>query len=653
MLCRIYIALAALLMSSSMVAQEQQLSVAREWVDGLNNAIRQDGFGPTIHARNIHHITMALYDAWAVYDDKASTYLLGKTVGNYACPFDATFSVPDSLNKDSLRNIAMNYAAYRVIESRFNEYGSKHRTMEDVMQRFKRLGGKISNRSADYMSGTPEAMGNYIAERIIEYGFSDGAKEADLYEAYSYEPVNPPLSPHKPGIQELKYKNRWQPLAVKDYVHDKGLDPKLKGWNNLLILNTDVFVTPEWGEVTPFAMTAEDRKTGTRRHYKFNLYMDPGDPPYLDYTVDSISSEQYKWNFLLVLLWSAQLDPADGVEIDISPGVHSYADGLPATYADYPDYFNLMEGDVKMKKRKVNPKTGKPYAPNKVLRGDYTRVIAEYWVDGVNTPGPPGHWMDNLSEVNYHPENERKWGGKGPQLSQLEWDVKTYFAMGGALHDAGIAAWSVKGWYDYVRPITAIRYMGTRGQCTSKDLPLYHPEGLPLIEGYIEQVGKKDPLVGANKEHLHKLKVKAWRGPEYIGDPLTDAAGVGWILVENWWPYQRYSFTTPPFAGYVSGHSTFSSAGAAMMEQLTNDPYFPGGLWEKTFKKNEFLEFEEGPSKDITLQWATYRDAAFETCLSRIWGGIHPPADDIPGRKIGKKIAAKAFDKASKYFKGK
>ena len=32
-----------------------------------------------------------------------------------------------------------------------------------------------------------------------------------------------------------------------------------------------------------------------------------------------------------------------------------------------------------------------------------------------------------------------------------------------------------------------------------------------------------------------------------------------------------------------------------------------------------YLVFEQGPSSDITLQWATYRDAADESALSRIW----------------------------------
>ena len=129
-------------------------------------------------------------------------------------------------------------------------------------------------------------------------------------------------------------------------------------------------------------------------------------------------------------------------------------------------------------------------------------------------------------------------------------------------------------------------------------------------------------------------------------------AGVGWILAGNWWPYQRPTFVTPPFAGYISGHSTYSRAAAEVLTLLTNDPFFPRGLGEFQAPRNEFLVFEDGPSIDVTLQWATYRDAADQCSLSRIWGGIHPPADDIPGRLIGEKIGIDAFNYAVKYFNG-
>jgi hypothetical protein len=248
-----------------------------------------------------------------------------------------------------------------------------------------------------------------------------------------------------------------------------------------------------------------------------------------------------------------------------------------------------------------------------------------------------------LNEVSDHELFIKKWEGKGQVLDDLEWDIKSYLSLTGALHDAAISAWSIKAYYDYIRPISALRWMSDMGQCTDSLLPRYHPAGLPLIKGSIEMVTANDPLVGKNQEHLNKIKMKVWKGPDYVKDVSTDIAGVDWILAENWWPYQRYSFATPPFAGYVSGHSTFSVAAAELLSLITGSPYFPGGLVELTFKKDSFLEFEKGPSQDITLQWATYREAADETCLSRIWGGIHPPVDDIEGRKVGVIVAKQSF----------
>ncbi len=70
-------------------------------------------------------------------------------------------------------------------------------------------------------------------------------------------------------------------------------------------------------------------------------------------------------------------------------------------------------------------------------------------------------------------------------------------------------------------------------------------------------------------------------------------------------------------------------------------------------KKNQFLVFEKGPSVDVVLQWATYRDASDQCSLSRIWGGVHPPADDYPGRQIGIKVGNAAFDLAERYFSGR
>jgi len=89
-----------------------------------------------------------------------------------------------------------------------------------------------------------------------------------------------------------------------------------------------------------------------------------------------------------------------------------------------------------------------------------------------------------------------------------------------------------------------------------------------------------------------------------------------------------------------------------VLTAITGSEYFPGGLAEFTARKDDFLVFEKGPSVDVKLQWASYRDASDQTSLSRIWGGIHPPIDDIPGRSVGSEVAKLALEKSQQFFQG-
>jgi len=412
------------------------------------------------------------------------------------------------------------------------------------------------------------------------------------------------------------------------------------------------FLSPEWGLVVPFSFTEDDLKKNNRPEGEYWVYHDPGPPPYLDQKTGLGFEDNYKWGFTMVAVWAAHLDPADSVKIDISPGSfgNTPVELLPTNHDELRDFYDYFEGGDPGTGREVNPYTGEPYEPQIVNRGDYARVLAEFWADGPDSETPPGHWYTIMNYVHDHPAFERRYKGEGPIVDDLEWDVKAYFMLGGTMHDVAISAWGVKGWYDYIRPISAIRAMADAGQSTDPDLPNYSFAGIPLIPGYVELVDEDDPLVGDEMEHLNKIKLYTWRGPDYIEDPDTSVAGVGWILAENWWPYQRPTFVTPPFAGYVSGHSTYSRAAAEMMTLLTGDEYFPGGMGEFHAPKNEFLVFEDGPSEDLVLQWATYRDASDQTSLSRIWGGIHPPADDIPGRWMGIDIGIEAFNYADCLF---
>jgi hypothetical protein len=104
---------------------------------------------------------------------------------------------------------------------------------------------------------------------------------------------------------------------------------------------------------------------------------------------------------------------------------------------------------------------------------------------------------------------------------------------------------------------------------------------------------------------------------------------------------------TPAFPGYVSGHSTFSRAGAEVLTAITGNEYFPRGMWSVIV---DYLSVDVGPGAGLELQWATYYDAADDAGRSRLFGGIHIQADDFAGRKIGSACGRAAWQVAQTYF---
>src|SRR3990170_3552326 len=301
----------------------------------------------------------------------------------------------------------------------------------------------------------------------------------------------------------------------------------------------------------------------------------------------------------------------------------------------------------------VNPVTGKPYDPDVVNQGDFARALTEFWADGPKSETPPGHWNVVANTVSDQLAPNLRIGGTGPTVDRLEWDVKLYFALNGATHDAAIAAWGLKGYYDSVRPISMIRYMASLGQSSDPSLPSYDREGLPLAPGLVELITTETTGPGqrhaALAGHEGGIAIRAWMGNPK--DPKTQTGGVGWVLGIAWVPYQVPTFVTPSFPGYVSGHSTFSRASAEVLTSFTGSEYFPGGLSEWTTKAGS-LTVEAGPTKDVTLEWATYYDAADQAGLSRLYGGIHIPADDFAGRKIGSQCGKAAWALAQQYYGG-
>ncbi|MEM9721234.1 MAG: DUF6851 domain-containing protein [Bacteroidota bacterium] len=621
------------------VQAQNNHSVAQEWNEVLLEAIRNDFARPTIHARNLFHMSIAMYDAWAAYDTVASPFFLGNELGEFEVPFDGVDIPTDPAELQAAREEAMSYACYRILLARFQFSPGFQATIEFATDLFLEKGYDLRIVSTEYSSGSPAMLGNYLAKQILDFGLQDGSNETFNYTNLFYRPVNAPMVIFDPGNPRIENPNRWQPLTLQLFIDQAG---------NLVPGNTPQFLSPEWGEVIPFALTDEDLTLHERDGIEWKVYHDPGPPPYQRIGAPE-DSQDYLWGFSLVSIWSSHLDPNDGVMWDISPASIGNISSLPPSFQAMQDFYDQLEGGDTSLGHQVNPKTGQPYPPQMVPRGDYARILAEFWADGPDSETPPGHWFTILNYVNDHPQLEKRFKGQGAVLDDLEWDVKSYLVLGGAMHDAAITAWGAKGYYDYIRPVSAIRYLAENGQSTDPNLPNYSVDGIPLVEGFIELVQEGDSLA-LGGENIGKVKLFAWRGPDFIEDPEQDEAGVGWILAENWWPYQRPSFVTPPFAGYVSGHSTYSRAAAEVLTLLTGDPFFPGGVGEFPAPKDTFLVFEKGPSIDVVLQWATYRDASDQCSLSRIWGGIHPPADDIPGRLMGEKVGVAAFTYAETFF---
>jgi uncharacterized protein DUF6851/vanadium-dependent haloperoxidase-like protein len=574
-------------------------SVARVWDEALLDAIRRDTPAPTVHARNLFHTSAAMWDAWAAYDPDAEGYFVDEKLR--------------SEDVQGAREAAISYAAYRILLHRYSLASGLEETFDELTSTMALLCYRIDYTSTE--GDSPAALGNRIAAKVIAYGRHDGAHETLRYLDPRFKPANAPLVVAEPGT-EMRDPNGWQPLALGRIVAQNGLPVPGK---------VQTFIGPHWGHVAGFALPKSPK----------GLPLDPGPVPRLG---DAASDADFKSTAVAVIRYSSRLEPDDRATVDIGPG------------AIGGNTLGTNDGSG----HEVNPDTDQAYAPDVVRRGDFERALAEYWADGPKSETPPGHWNTIANEVSDSPGLKLRIAGRGPAVDRLEWDVKLYFALNGAVHDAAVAAWGAKGYYDSVRPISMIRYMGGKGQSSHPSGPAYDPDGLPLVPGLVEVVTRASSAPGERHAklagHVGEIAIRAWSGPPE--EPAGKPRGVHWIRAIEWLPYQLPTFVTPAFPGYISGHSTFSRAAAEVLTGFTGSSYFPGGLYEWKVPAGS-LRVEEGPSEDLALQWATYFDAADAAGISRLYMGIHVSPDDFGGRKIGSQCGRAAWSLAQRYFDGK
>ena len=656
-------------------------SAAREWNEQLLAAIRINLPNPPAHARNLHHVSVAMYDSWAAYDPSAVGYIYNEKI----LPLPGTPALIEAA-----RHEAISYAAYRVLRARFvtpvPAPAGAAVTSANIDAKLTALGYSVGTAQAAVTNGTtPAELGKRIGQAILTWGASDGFSQTTYPQAYNsavnpnlltvtiQDPNNPPPAtitivpramsvlgnngegpPSQPNMplgvgfpliantaQAYTHDadpNYWQPLALSAQVSQNGIP---------IPAGVQAFVGVQSLATTPFSLTRTD---------PVKPWIDPGGPSRLSTPGNpSATDAGYKAGAMDVLRKSAKLN--DQTLIDISPGA----------FGNNPLGTDTGTGFA------VNPVTNLPYAPNLVKRGDFARVIAEFWADGPNSETPPGHWHVLANEVSDDPLTVKRIGGVGPVVSDLEWDVKTYFSLAGAVHDAACAVWSLKRYYSGPRPITMIRYMGTTGQSSDNSRPSYNSQGLPLETDVVEEITNDTAAVGGKHENVWNLYTNGYEsGLAHLGEIVvysfpgegrnnpaaqlppvaaTTLNSVRWMLAKDWLPFQRKTFNTPAFPGYASGHSSFSRASAEVLTLLTGSPSFPGGFHHHTVAANS-MQIDLGPSVAVDLQWNTYYDGADQAGQSRRWGGIHPFEDDFSARIIGSQVGKSAYALAQKYWTG-
>ncbi len=222
---------------------------------------------------------------------------------------------------------------------------------------------------------------------------------------------------------------------------------------------------------------------------------------------------------------------------------------------------------------------------------DTSKIKAEYWADGPRSEFPPGHWAVFAQAISRQRGNS------------VDDDAKLFFTLGNALMDASIAAWFWKYKWDLARPITGIR------------------------------------------EQYRGRQVVSWLGPY---------KGYGLVAGETWIPYQELRVVTPPFPEYVSGHSTFSAAGASVLRRFANSDSFGASVTVRAGASRiepRTADHPGTPAKDVTLYWPTFSAAADEAGMSRRYGGIHFQSGDLHGRSLGAAVGADAWVKAQTYIR--
>ncbi|HZO33962.1 MAG TPA: FG-GAP-like repeat-containing protein [Gaiellaceae bacterium] len=206
-------------------------SVAALWNETAVTALRAGGAAEPVQARDLFHLSAAMWDAWAAYDPGAHGFFV-----------DATAHAPASVL--GARDAAISFAAYRLLLWRASIDSNIASVFASLTARLRSL--CYSPAFTRTTGDSPAALGNRIAAAAIAYGRNDGSFESLHYIDPSYVPQNGPLVVAQAGstVHDATF---WQPLALGQ-VAARGLAP--------VPARIQTFTGASWGRVRGFAVAA-------------------------------------------------------------------------------------------------------------------------------------------------------------------------------------------------------------------------------------------------------------------------------------------------------------------------------------------------------------------------------------------------------------
>ncbi|MCP5419423.1 MAG: vanadium-dependent haloperoxidase [Gammaproteobacteria bacterium] len=226
------------------------MGVVLQWNELALASVRNEVIiRPTVVARQLFLLHAAMYDAWSAFDPRAKPYAL-----------DPGIKMPEASTDEAAKTAAVSQAAYHILHKTYPRFDATGAYQQEMA----RLGLLVVNKGDPK---TPAGIGYLAAQAVMEARADDGSNAANNYEEITsaiyprpYAPVNSddPRSNHAPGHAGFD-PNHWQPLRVPYAGNPRGQGRFLVDDDNPNSYNVQVFMTPHWGAVKPFALSSGDQ----------------------------------------------------------------------------------------------------------------------------------------------------------------------------------------------------------------------------------------------------------------------------------------------------------------------------------------------------------------------------------------------------------